>query len=114
MSEILFVTDVENVLINAEETSDDPPVQNVESGTETADLDPVFDIRYFLNDVEFNNVTIENKILLEVNYTNSKRNLLTTTKKANSSDALSIPQGPTKAKLFRDGKAIDIQGGIDF
>ena len=30
------------------------------------------------------------------------------------SDPLSNLQGPTKATLFRDGKAIDIQGGIDF
>ena len=52
--------------------------------------------------------------MLEVNSTNSKRNLLNTTKEVNSRDALSIPQGPTKATLYRDGKAIDIQGGIDF
>ena len=57
---------------------------------------------------------IEDKIVLEENDTNSHRNLLNETKKANWSDALSTPQGPTKVTLFRDGKAIDIQGGIDF
>ena len=112
LSEIVFVTDLENELITAEETSDDPPVQNIESDTETVDLDPILDIRYFLNDVE--NATINNKLLLGVNDTDSKRNLLEKTKKANISDPFSNPQGPKKATLFRDGKAINIQGGLDF
>ena len=57
-SEIVFVTDLENKLITAEETKEDPPVQTIESDTETVDLDPILDIRYFLNDVEMLPLTI--------------------------------------------------------
>ena len=106
LNEIVFVTDVENEPITAEEKSD------IESDTENVDLDPILDIRYFLNDVE--NATIDNKLLVGVNDEDSKKNMLQKTKKANISDAFFNPQGPTKATLFRDGKAINIQGGVDF
>ena len=52
LSELLFVTDIENELIHAQETSNEPLLQNVESDTETADLDPIFDIRNFLKGPE--------------------------------------------------------------
>ena len=107
-------------------------INEFENYYDNVNLDPVLNVSYFLDDIE----TI-NQISDDLTFSKAGKEKLKILKKANANEFddsnklksityhigrnlsdrnpdLSKQYGPTKAKLIRDGKAINIQGGLDF
>ena len=73
---------------------------------EESTLDPVYDVRFFLKNVEAN----EEKTAVP----NITDNEVNKTEEVTQSPVVSRDEGSVKATLIRDGKALSVQGGLDF
>ena len=74
------------------------------------ELDPVLDVRNISNRVEQK----EENLSPRVNETDNNEEVSDIADKADISGGLSNSLGPAKTTLIRDGKAINIEGGLDF
>ena len=83
--------------------SDKENVNKVEEST----LDPLYDVRYFLKDVEANEDITEEVDIVDNEVNNNAGEVA-------KSPAVSRSEEPVKATLIRDGKALSVQGGLDF
>ena len=82
-------------------------VKEIVNVVEENTLDPTYDVRYFLKDVEANeDITEEEDI--------AYNEVIDNTEEVAKSPGVSRDEKPVKATLIRDGKAISVHGGLDF
>ena len=74
---------------------------------EESTLDPIYDVRYFLKDAKANEDITE-----EVDIADNEVN--DNVGEVAKGPAVSRDEEPVKATLIRDGKALSVQGGLDF